>query len=591
MKKQLLCWACGGGASWAATAPEPRPRRPAAIKPSRPAVGILNIAPSEGAASRGRDRYPTGPARPWIYSPPEVAGAGRINRVSQVSPLSEPRGSVGSGPWETSPILASSCRATGRGPSGAGTARFARPRIRLHGPRRRSRQRRRGAPTNRLRPWVSRFSCGRRRSAGRSIAQRANWPGGWRSRRMTPKRAWTSQACCCSGDRKSGLEMQAMALAQTQVYRRVFGNGRGLRVLAFLAPGDLAANTPLDYLLEASDVDLTLVYCNGPPPAFEDLPDHDVAILAVNRSEETADLLSQLQGVFDDWPRPVVNGRPERIAALTPNRLSATLAGHRRLACPDTRRLSRRRLLAATRSTSPEPWDGPLFPVVIRPVAAETGRQPEKVDLIGALDACLAQIPDGDVEVAAFYDYSGQDGLFRKFRVAVIDGKPHIDHVAVSPHWRARYCSLASLDWGLGDRTQEARLMATFTETFALRHRVAFDTLVEAVQLDYFDIDCAESIDGRLLVFEAGVAMLTHAADPPHLHAMRAPAASRISAAFVAALTARAARRADAPSDLGAARPVAACGVTASSALAAGPTGRTAPERAGADGSAVSPQE
>ncbi|HLZ74113.1 hypothetical protein [Phenylobacterium sp.] len=433
----------------------------------------------------------------------------------------------------------------------------------------------------------------REASFGRAFDRAARELAGWLE--ITPHDAGArldfASLLLLAGDRKSGLEMQAMALAQTQVYRRVFGNGRGLRVLAFLAPGDLAANTPLDYLLEASDVDLTLVYCNGPPPAFEDLPDHDVAILAVNRSEETADLLSQLQGVFDDWPRPVVNGRPERIAALTPNRLSATLAGHRRLACPDTRRLSRRRLLAATRSTSPEPWDGPLFPVVIRPVAAETGRQPEKVDLIGALDACLAQIPDGDVEVAAFYDYSGQDGLFRKFRVAVIDGKPHIDHVAVSPHWRARYCSLASLDWGLGDRTQEARLMATFTETFALRHRVAFDTLVEAVQLDYFDIDCAESIDGRLLVFEAGVAMLTHAADPPHLHAMRAPAASRISAAFVAALTARAARRADAPSDLGAARPVAACGVTASSALAAGPTGRTAPERAGADGSAVSPQE
>ena len=69
--------------------------------------------------------------------------------------------------------------------------------------------------------------------------------------------------------------------------------------------------------------------------------------------------------------------------------------------------------------------------------------------------------------------------------------------------------------------------MATFNETFAVRHRVAFDILVEAVQLDYFDIDCAETVDGRLLVFEAGVAKLTHPADPPNLQPYRAPACAK----------------------------------------------------------------
>jgi hypothetical protein len=379
---------------------------------------------------------------------------------------------------------------------------------------------------------------------GRALHRLARELAGWLA--IKPSDAGTrldlSSVLLLSGDRKSGLETQALALAQTRVYRRVFGSGRGLRVLAFLAPGDLTANTPLDYLLEASDVDLTMVYCDGPPPPFEDLPDHDVAILAINRTEETVLLLSQLHGAFDNWPRPVVNGRPERISALSRDSLSAIVPCHRRLAAADTRRISRRRLLAAIRSMSPEPWDGPLFPVLIRPTAAGCDRRPEKVDEIGGLEACLAEIPDGDLEVAAFYDYSAADGLFRKFRIAVIDGKPHISHVAVSPHWRARYCSLASMDWGLGDRTEEARLLATFDETFALRHRVALDIVIEAVQLDYFDIDCAESVDGRLLVFKASVAMLTHAADPPKLHPYRAPFSSRISAAFVAALTARAAR-------------------------------------------------
>lgn len=392
---------------------------------------------------------------------------------------------------------------------------------------------------------------------GRALDRLTRELSGWLA--IKPSDAGTrldlSSVLLLAGDRTRGLEMQAMALAETRIYRRVFGHGRGLRVLAFLAPGDLTANAPLDYLLETSHIDLTMVYCDGPPPAFADLPDHDVAILAINRTEATADLLAHLAGAFDSWPRPVVNGPPERIAALTRDSLSALVTGHSRLVSPDTRRMSRRRLLAATRATSPQPWDGPLFPVVVRALAPGLPRGPEKVDEIGGLEACLAQVPDGDVEVAAFYDYSGPDGLFRKFRIAVVDGEPHLNHVAVSPHWRAGYLGLADMDWGSGEPAEEAQLMATFNATFAVRHRVAFDLLAEAIQLDYFDIDCAETVDGRLLVFEVGVASLTHAADPPKLHPHRASAAMKLSAAFVALLTARAARRPGVPAEVAPGRP------------------------------------
>jgi len=343
-----------------------------------------------------------------------------------------------------------------------------------------------------------------------------------------------------SGDRTLGLEVQAMALAQTRVYRRVFGNGRGLRVLAFLAPGDLATNAPLDYLLEASNVDLMMVYCDGTEPVFEALPDHDIAFLAINRSEETADLLAQLSETLDDWPRPVMNGHPDRIAALSRDRLFAMLAGHRRLIFPDIRRMSRSRLLAASRSTSAAAWDGPAFPVVVRP--ALPGVEAEKIDDLRDLEAYLLRAPDADIEVTAFYDYSGSDGLFRKFRVAFIDGQPHLARASVSYNWRAPYISLSEENFAPGERVEEANLTSSFNATFAVRHRAAFDSIVEAAQLDCFDIDCAETIDGRLLVFEAGAAMLTHVADPSPLHPYNPPSCVKMSAALVRALTARCAQ-------------------------------------------------
>jgi hypothetical protein len=67
-------------------------------------------------------------------------------------------------------------------------------------------------------------------------------------------------------------------------------------------------------------------------------------------------------------------------------------------------------------------------------------------------------------------------------------------------------------------RDEEAQAMAGFDEGFARRHAAAFDSLNERLQLDYFAIDCAEAPDGRLLIFEADVAMIIHDLDPPGLY-------------------------------------------------------------------------
>ncbi|MDB5492975.1 MAG: hypothetical protein JWP86_312, partial [Phenylobacterium sp.] len=84
-----------------------------------------------------------------------------------------------------------------------------------------------------------------------------------------------------SGQTEKAMELQGQAIARQPCYRTVHGAGGGLRILAFMAPGDLMANTPLDFLLEGSDTELTLYYLDGRPPPAERLPDHDVAFLAI----------------------------------------------------------------------------------------------------------------------------------------------------------------------------------------------------------------------------------------------------------------------------------------------------------------------
>jgi hypothetical protein len=75
----------------------------------------------------------------------------------------------------------------------------------------------------------------------------------------------------------------------------------------------------------------------------------------------------------------------------------------------------------------------------------------------------------------------------------------------------------------------------------------AFDALHEWLGFDYYSIDCAETQDGRLLVFEADAASIIHLMDPPDLFPYKQPQMRKVFAAFEAMLRRRAALPAHRP--------------------------------------------
>ena len=83
-----------------------------------------------------------------------------------------------------------------------------------------------------------------------------------------------------------------------------------------MAPGDFMANTPLEFLLEGSNVRLDMLYLVPGAPVPEAIPDHDLAFVAVGESDENQVFLRALEPVVRGWPRPVLNA-PERIAHLS----------------------------------------------------------------------------------------------------------------------------------------------------------------------------------------------------------------------------------------------------------------------------------
>ena len=337
------------------------------------------------------------------------------------------------------------------------------------------------------------------------------------------------------GERDRGLELQAVALGLARGYRTIHGSGQKLKLLAFLTPGDLMANTPLDFLLEGSDVELLTWFVDDRLPDPAEVPDHDLAFLAIGQSDETAHLLQDLEAALQSWPRPVLNRLGGRIAGLTRDGVAAQFANHPKIACPATARAPRAALQAVAAGAPLAGLNASLaYPVIVRPAGSHAGAGLEKVGDPQALGAYLDTHEATEFFVARFLDYAGADGLFRKLRVMFVEGRPFVAHMAVSARWMVHYLN-ADMDEA-ANRAQEAEMMATFDEGFAARHAEAFAALHEAFGLDYFGIDCAETPDGRLVVFEADVAMIVHAMDSADLYPYKKPAMAKLFAAFVECL-------------------------------------------------------
>src|SRR5262249_8604438 len=148
-------------------------------------------------------------------------------------------------------------------------------------------------------------------------------------------------------------------------------------------------------------------------------------------------ILEGLRHLLPGWHKPVLNGTPERIAALTRSSVATQLANETSVTAPPTERMDRQTLQLLIRRAIGMSLmlPGRSFPVLIRPAGSHAGQGLEKIDGEDQLARYLDEHAEDLFYVTQFVDYSGRDGFFRKYRVAVIDGLPYASHLAVSSNW------------------------------------------------------------------------------------------------------------------------------------------------------------
>src|SRR5260370_39911045 len=120
--------------------------------------------------------------------------------------------------------------------------------------------------------------------------------------------------------------------------------------------------------------------------------------------------------------------------------------------------------------------------------------------------------------------------------------------MAISEHWMIHYLN-ADMTGSVEKRGEEARFMVDFDSDFAVRHGRALRAIAERIDLDYIPLDCGETPDGKLLLFETGTNMVVHAMDSPDLFPYKRPQMDKVFGAFQAMLRDRAARMEQAAAD------------------------------------------
>jgi hypothetical protein len=343
------------------------------------------------------------------------------------------------------------------------------------------------------------------------------------------------------GDKQTGIAIQAEVLAFHQLFRSPCSAEKPkLRLLALGAAIDMGGNTPIEFLLEESGIELLTLYIIPGIELPVPLPDHDVAIVIASDSEECRDALGIIDSIATRWPRPMLNP-PRRVCNLDRDKLHRLLRGINGLDIPATLCVTRAQLseVAQSNLSFADIAAELQFPIIVRPRGSHAGVGLAKVDDRAAIGRYLAERAEQEFFVSRFVDYANDDGLFRKYRIVVVDGRPYACHMAIADRWDIWYLN-ADMAFSESKRREEEDFMRTFDSGFAIRHQSALADMIDRIGLDYFTIDCAENKRGELLIFEADNTAVVHNMDLPEVFPYKPAQMQAIFQAFAAMLYRRA---------------------------------------------------
>jgi len=246
--------------------------------------------------------------------------------------------------------------------------------------------------------------------------------------------------------------------------------------------------------------------------AAKPLPPHDLVFNTIGDADLCKRALEAAVKLLEKTSAPVINP-PQKILSTGRVDNARLLAGIKGVITAQTRMLSKQQALQ-------EKFD---FPLLLRAPGFHTGQHFVKVDKPEQLAEAITQIPGEDVLAMQYLDATGTDGLARKYRVMMIDGKLYPLHLAISENWKVHYFT-AAMSGHAPHQAEEKRFLDDMPAVLGAQGMAALERVSERLGLDYGGVDFGLDPAGNILLFEANATMVINLPDSDPQWAYRRPA-------------------------------------------------------------------
>ncbi len=149
------------------------------------------------------------------------------------------------------------------------------------------------------------------------------------------------------------------------------------------------------------------------------------------------------------------------------------------------------------------------FPIILRPRHTHVGHGVMLIEDEDGLREVLRQNPLSYFYAIDYHDCTSPDGLFRRYRIACIDGHLIPDGLRADFKWNVHSWEHGPEKWAeLGFDVEEKNFWENPEEVLGAPPEEFFRDIVDATDLDVFGIDFGiRKEDGRIIVFEVNSAM------------------------------------------------------------------------------------
>jgi hypothetical protein len=264
--------------------------------------------------------------------------------------------------------------------------------------------------------------------------------------------------------------------------------------------GNLPTNSLLDDRVFETTVLVTEYYDPKVP-----LPYHDLVFNSIGDADLCREGLKAAHTVLAHTSKPVLN-HPAQVLKTGRAANVERLRGLPDVTVPRMMKLPRQ-MLAAQGAAAAVANNGFSFPLLVRAPGFHTGHHFARVESAEELAAAAAGFPGDDVWLIEQLDARDGAGLFRKFRVMMINRQLYPLHLAISRNWKVHYFRADMAD-SAENRTQDRAFLDDMPTFVGSRAVAALERICATLDLDYAGIDFGVTAQGEILFFEANATMV-----------------------------------------------------------------------------------